>query len=305
MRRRVRGGLVATLIAAGLLALAAPSPGLATPRHPNHIPWPSVLPGRAVGPQAPARAVAGCPGLRLRCVNRLIRKMDGKWRRFDRRCDHRAVFALGYLRITREIRRRLRAGISFRFRPWFIGVVQGFSNLYYWTERRYDRARNVPEAWRIYYEAMDDGDYNAGQDLLLASNAHTNHDLPYAYAAMGLLTKRKGRTRKPDHDEVNDVNATIYRPLARYYAANYDPFFTLTNSVYPFDQLSMSQIVQGWRENAWRQAERLIEARGWQERQEVQQDIERTSAAHAEMITLGTEPGRRQIRDTHCASRAD
>lgn len=48
---------------------------------------------------------------------------------------------------------------------------------------------------------------HAGQDLLLASNAHTNHDLPYAYAAAGLLTQR-GESRKPDHDGVNDVNAT-------------------------------------------------------------------------------------------------
>lgn len=302
MGRVLKGSVTAALVAASVGALA-PAPAGAQDRHPNHIPWPSVLPGRAVGPQAAPPPLEGCRGLRVRCVTRLIRRMRTDWRRYDRRCDHRAIFALGYLRITREIRRRLRAGTSFRFRPWFIGVVQSFSNLYFWTKGRYERGRPVPESWRIYYEAMDEGDYNAGQDLLLASNAHTNHDLPYAYAAMGLLTKREGLSRKRDHDEVNDVNATIYRPLARYYAANYDPFFELTNSVYPFDQLSMSQVVQGWRENAWRQAERLVEARTWQERQQVQQDIERTSAAYARMIVLGSEPGRREVRDRHCSAR--
>jgi hypothetical protein len=63
-------------------------------------------------------------------------------------------------------------------------VVQALSNEYFDTQRRYDAGRPVPGAWRIYYDETVRGDDNAGQDLLLASNAHTNHDLPYAYASV-------------------------------------------------------------------------------------------------------------------------
>lgn len=267
----------------------------------NYIPWPSVLPGREVGLAGPPRGLKGCPRLRLWCVTRLRSRLREEYKANDATCDHRVIFSLGYWKITSEIRHRLRSKETFKHRRWFIGVVQGFSNLYFDTQRRYDRGRDVPESWRAYYEAMDSGDYNAGQDLLLASNAHTNHDLPYAYAAAGLLTKNR-TSRKPDHDAVNDVNATVYRDIAEAYGDRYDPFFAVPNLIHPFDQLSFSQLVQGWRENAWRQAERLVAARSQAELQRVQQDIEQTSGAYARLITGGTQPGHRAERDAYCAA---
>lgn len=303
MVRRYLIGLIAAaalLAPPGGLALAGDEPADDRPRADNYIPWPSVLPGRTVGPAGPPQGLEGCPRLRLWCVTRLRAKLGDEYRANDASCDHRVIFSLGYFRITSEIRRRLRARETFRYRRWFIGVVQGFSNLYFETQRAYDRGEDVPESWRIYFDAMDSGDYNAGQDLLLASNAHTNHDLPYAYAAAGLLTK-DGTSRKPDHDAVNDVNATVYREIAEAYGSRYDPFFATPNMIYPYDQLSFSQLVQGWRENAWRQAERLVEARTEAQLQRVQQDIEATSAAYARMITLGAQPGHREVRDAYCA----
>ena len=305
MRARLTTIAAAAVVMTGVaLVLASGGAGAAEqiPRPPadNYIPWPSVLPGREVGPAGPPRGLRGCPKLQLACADRLVARMRKRYLAEDASCDHRVIFSLGYLRITNEIRRRLRAHESFVNPRWFIGVVQGFSNLYFQAGRRYDRGDEVPEAWRIYYEAMDSGDFNAGQDLLLASNAHVNHDLPYAYAAAGLLT-RDGVSRKHDHDEVNDVNATVYERIAAAYANHYDPFFSLTNLAHPFDQLSLSQVVQGWREDAWRQAERLVSARSKAELQKVQRDIEQTSARYARMITLGSEPGHREVRDEFCA----
>jgi hypothetical protein len=294
------GLVLAAAFASALLGANTAAAGDDRPQADNYIPWPSVLPGREVGPAGPPQGLQGCPRLRLWCVTRLRGRLREEYRVNDESCDHRVIFSLGYLKITSEIRRRLRAHETFAHRRWFIGVVQGFSNLYFETQRSYDRGAEVPESWRIYFDAMDSGDFNAGQDLLLASNAHTNHDLPYAYAAAGLLTKDRA-SRKSDHDAVNDVNATVYRDIAEAYGERYDPFFATPNLLYPYDQLSFSQLVQGWRENAWRQAERLVEARSEAELQRVQQDIEETSAAHARLITLGAQPGHREVRDSYCA----
>lgn len=269
----------------------------------NHIPWPSVLPGITVGPSAGPKAVPGCPRMGIRCVGRLVRKLRREWRADNAACDHRVIFSLGYLRITNEIRRRLRDDDdrTFRHERWFIGVVQGFSNLYFKTGHRYDRGRDVPESWQVYYDALDSGDYNAGQDLLLASNAHTNHDLPYAYAASGLVNRR-GISRKPDHDGVNSVNASLFEGLADDYEAHYDPFFANTNLAHPLDGLTTLQIVQDWRENAWRKAEALVAAETGAERQAVQREIEAESAFWANFITSGAEPGHRAVRDAYCES---
>jgi hypothetical protein len=148
---------------------------------------------------------------------------------------------------------------------------------------------------------MSSGDDNAGQDLLLASNAHTNHDLPYAYAASGLLTP-KGQSRKHDHDQVNDVNATVFHDLAHAYADHYDPMFTLINTTEPFDALGTLQMVQLWRENAWREAERLVSAKSKAELQQVEQQIGTTSTLWAKLITSGAMPGYRAQRDAYCAA---
>jgi hypothetical protein len=295
MGRRVKLGLGSAAVAALLFASHAGAAGLPQ----GYVPWPNVLPGRTVGPSGPPHSVPGCRSLQLSCVDRLLVRMRGKWREEDRACDHRAIFTIGYLRITREIRRRLAHHETFEYRPWFISVVQGFSDEYFATQRRYDAGKPIPQSWQIYYDAMGTGDYNAGQDLLLASNAHTNHDLPYAYAASGLLT-RKGVSRKHDHDAVNDVNATVYQGIANYYAEHYDPLFSSFNATSPVPQLTIAQMIVAWRENAWREAERLVAAKTKSDLRQVEQQIEATSTATAQLITSGAEPGYRQTRDAFC-----
>ena len=111
----------------------------------DYIPWPSVLPGRTVGPAGSAVGLNGCPRLRIWCVTRLIAQLRDEYEANDAACDHRVIFSLGYLDITREIRRRLRAHETFIHPRWFIGVVQGFSNPYFQTQRRYDRGAEVPD----------------------------------------------------------------------------------------------------------------------------------------------------------------
>ena len=298
MGRRAKLGLGAAVV---VLALAFAGSAGAAGLPQGYVPWPNVLPGRTVGPSGPPHSVPGCGSLRLACVDRLIDRLRHQWRAEDRTCDHRTIFSIGYLRITREIRKRLARHETFEYRPWFISVVQGFSDEYFATQRRYDAGKPNPQSWQIYYDAMQAGDYNAGQDLLLASNAHTNHDLPYAYAASGLLT-RKGVSRKHDHNEVNDVNASVFGGIARYYAHHYDPMFQTISETSPVPQLSTLQLIQSWRENAWREAERLVAAKTKSELRQVEQQIETTSTAWAQLITSGAEPGYRQTRDAFCAA---
>ena len=293
----MRIALAVTFAALALGAEAANAGAAGLPQ--GYVPWPDLLPGRTVGPSAPPHSVPGCRDLKRDCVDRLIVRLRREWRADDASCDHRAIFSIGYLRITQEIRRRLAAHETFRWPAWFISVVQGFSDEYFATQKRFDAGKPIPGAWRIYYESTASGDYNAGQDLLLASNAHTNHDLPYAYAASGLLTP-KGVSRKHDHDQVNDVNATVFGDLAHFYADHYDPLFTTLNATEPFDALGTLQVVQAWRENAWRQAERLVSARTPAELRQVERQIETTSTTWAKLITSGAMPGYRATRDAYC-----
>jgi hypothetical protein len=293
---RKRTALVTAAVGLAFGVVAPPAPAdLGN----GYVGWPDELPGLQVGPSGPPRPMPGCESLQLECVSRLVDRLDREWSGENAACDHRAVFTIAYRRISADIHRRLAHHKTFRYPRWFISVVQAFSNEYFATQRRYDAGKPIPGAWRIYYNEAAKGDANAGQDLLLASNAHTNHDLPYAYAAAGLLTP-KGASRKHDHDAVNRVNASVFKGIAGYYAAHYDPFFNSINETYPLDQLGALQAVQSWRENAWREAERLVSARTPADRRQVEQEIEQTSVAWAKMIVSFEVPGYRETRDAYC-----
>ena len=134
--------------------------------------------------------------------------------------------ALSYLRITEAIRNDLARAQPrlFTDRTWFTYATIGFSNMYFATARAYERRRPIATSWQIAYDAMASGDVSAGQDILLFSNAHVQHDLPFAYEAMGLRS-RAGISHKPDHDAVNQINSNILDPTQDEVTARYDPTF--------------------------------------------------------------------------------
>ncbi len=141
-------------------------------------------------------------------------------------------------------------------------LITNFSNRYFRAFRRYARGQPVTDAWRITFETAATADANAGQEVLLFSNAHVQHDLPFAYAKLGIET-RSGRSRKPDHDAVNAVNARVFDGIEKFIAAHYDPSFSLIDLPFvPIEEVGTLELVKTWREQAWRSAERLLAAEG-------------------------------------------
>lgn len=211
------------------------------------------------------------------------------------------MFSLSYLRITRGLRRSIRRG-EIRHRRWMEYVVADFSNHYLRYFRRYERGRSVPDGWRIAYDAAMHGDTSAPQDVLLASNVHTQHDLPFIYAAMDART-RSGASRKADHGAVNAVNDRVFAGLEQYGAEHYDPEFGLfTSAPFGTDRIGTLEMIQSWREGAWRNAVRLLNARDQAEYDQVVASINSVTNATAQMILAGTQPGYRTTRDDFCRS---
>ena len=93
----------------------------------------------------------------------------------------------------------------------------------------------------------------------------------------------------------------MFDGLEDYYAAHYDPQFTWIDlKPSPLDELGTMEMVKGWREGAWRNAERLMNARTPDERRRVEQSIETTAALWADFIRSGDQPGYRATRDAYC-----
>lgn len=281
---------------AAVLAIATPGGALAD--HPAaSVPWTSLLPAR----QAPAQAspARGCARPSPRCVDRVIAEMERRWTPLDRDCDHRAVFALTYLRTTEAFRRALDAA-PFADAEWIIRLDAVFAGLYFEAE---DLAAEgdpaVPQAWRIAFEAADARRTNAFQDVVLGMNAHIQRDLPVALYRMGLVGP--GGSRKPDHDRVNDVLAAVVDEIEDEIAARYDPAFSVVDAKpSPADEIAALESIRTWREGAWRNAERLALAATPEERAGVMDSIERYAEAWALAIATPDFSWYAPVREGHC-----
>lgn len=301
--------LRAALLAALASALLAAAPAHAD-HHDANLPWPAALPpmevSAAVQPKPP---LDNCRKATIRCVDGLLRRLRAQWRPLDRVCDHRALWPFAYIQITKLIRADLarEAPRWFPHRKWFTYVVIDFSNRYFraYANQYGGRPERVPYSWRVTFRAAEAGDYHAGQDILLASNAHTQYDLPHVYAKLGMRTP-SGETRKPNHDGVNEVNTRVFDFIEDEYARRYDPTFEWVDmKPSPVDELGSQEMVKGWREGAWRNAERLINARTPEERSEVERSIAVTANVWADFIASGALPGHRATRDAHCRAFQD
>ena len=87
-------------------------------------------------------------------------------------------------------------------------------------------------------------------------NAHINRDLPLVLDAIG-LTAPDGSSRKPDHNAVNGFLNRVSDALAPEVAARLDPSFADFDQPGFVDGLAVMQVIQSWREAAWRNAELL------------------------------------------------
>jgi hypothetical protein len=301
--RAMRRIAIATALL-GLLVTAAHASGQGAALGHDLIPWPQALPPAEVPNESQARPVEHCSEGSVRCVAGLERRLRRQWERFDATCDHRAVIAYSYLQITRGLLADMR-GPEPRLvsHPrWMAYLITNFSNRYFRAFRRHDRGLPLTDAWRITFEAVEQGDLQAGQEVLLFSNVHVQHDLPFAYEQMGLRT-RSGESRKPDHDAVNEVNARVFDGIEKYIAANYDPSFSLIDlPLVALEELGTLELVKLWREGAWRSAERLVSAETEAERAAVAATIGEHATTWAKMISAVRLPGYGAARDEWCAA---
>lgn len=268
--------------------------------------WPQLLPAN---PYVPSGTVPlgwdVCKKGQPSCPGNVIREMTDRWQPLDASCDHRAVFALTYLRTTQEFARTINGEPgTFSDLPWITHEDAVFAELYFNAYDDYQAGRSVPLAWKIAFDNAGNPNIEGMGDLLLGMNAHINRDLPYTLAHVGLV-KSDGSSRKLDHDKVNQFLDRVIDPLQVELAQRYDPIFTIVDAEpSPADEVGALQGIRGLRENAWRNAEDLVSTRNNPLAHAlVEQNIESQAAAFAlNIVATSTVPGYAVVRDPYCAA---
>jgi hypothetical protein len=287
---------LAVAIFATVIAVAPSSGGAAV----IGIDWTSLLPALPSPPQTEPNRVPHCKHANLNCVRTEVRRMRAAQEELG--CDHGGVFATTYLELTKAARDAMIANPQLlRWKRWFFREDALFADIYFRTLRRWNQGLPVPDAWRIAFEAAASGEVTGAQDMLLGINAHVQNDMPFVLAAIG-LRDRNGEARKPDHDLFNKVLSGAYETVVSQVGARYDSTMAITNPpAVPVDDVAGLEIVREWREQVWRNAERLVNAKTDEERNQIAESIQAYAAQWANSIALVQVPGLRASRDQYCA----
>jgi hypothetical protein len=299
----LRSGLRLALLALVLLSLARPVSAVA--EDPPFVGWSSLLPGLSLpyDVTSPDDCVAG----RVQCVDKVIREMTKRFEPLASSCDHDAIFALTYLRVTEEYRRTVETPTFFDDTSFVNHEDVVFARYYFAAHDAWKaaRIRDVAPAWRVAFDAARDRAVSANGNLLLGINAHVQRDLPFVLYSIGLV-KPDGTSRKADHDRVNQILNRVTDDLIAEIARRFDPTIDDGNPPTTLDDFVLFQAIVSWRETAWRHAELLAQAPTPGARELVAQEIERYAASQASAIRTATQylplSGGSSMRDAYCAS---
>jgi hypothetical protein len=276
------------VVVGALVVTTALSASPASAEDPLFIGWTDLLPSFTTGYE-PSSA-NDCKAGRIQCVDAVIREMTKRFEPLASTCDHNAIFALTYLRTTEEYKRSATAE-GFFTDPRFINHQDAVFARYYfdaWDAYRSGDLASTSPSWQIAFSNADDRKVAGLGNMLLGMSAHVNRDLPMVLADIGLV-KPDGSSRKPDHDKVNQFLNLVMAPMLDEAAARFDP--TVDDGQIDgttIDETGLLQILVGWREMAWRNAERIVNAPTPEARAAVIADIERLAAIEANLIVVAT-----------------
>lgn len=291
-----RAGLVLALA----LGLAAPAAAQDAP----YADWNADYPG--FPSNVPRDAARDCTAGSRACIDRTVDEMYRRFHTVIPPCDHNAVFSLTYIRVTEDIRR----GIDQGFYPelvWINHLDAIFARVYFAAYDNWAAGRRalVPPAWRIAFDSARRREVQGIGNLLLAMNGHINRDFPFMLWHAG-LARPNGASRKDEHDSGNARLRALYKPMLTELAQRFDD--SIDNYDAPgteYDDESIFSILVGWREAAWRNAERLAAASSDSARRSVAADIEAQAESQAQLIYANAayKPGEegRALRDARCA----
>jgi hypothetical protein len=279
--------------------------GPAAADDPPFVPWSQLLPGLRTS-YDPGSA-NDCTAGRIRCIDAVIKEMERRFSRTAAKCDHDAIFDLTYLRTTEQFRRASTTSGFFEDPPFLNHWAAVFATFYFgaYDDWQAGRKGSVPAAWRLAFDAADKRQVSAAGNLLLGMSAHVNRDLPFVLAEIGMV-KPDGSSRKRDHDKVNEFLNRVTEPLIAEISRRFDPSITgLDVQGTQLDATTLFQLVVVWREEAWRNAERLVTAKSAAARATVAATIEtqaatiqstlRTANAYLPPVTSSVQ------RDAYCA----
>ncbi|MGE0600796.1 MAG: DUF5995 family protein [Dehalococcoidia bacterium] len=268
---KISAVMVVILICAGLVACNGDDDAQSS------VPtWESVA--KDLKPGLDVASANPCQSGERSCLDIVANEMQRRLKPLAESCNHNALFATMYLRMTEEIIKAYDAGrlqnpaATAHFTAWFASYYfRAFDD---WSAGRTDR---VPNAWQVAFSAADDERVRGLGNLLLGMNAHVSRDLPYVVAD---VMKVPQAAIDPDYQLVNDLIQNLSANLLSEVADRFDP--TVSTAELPLvlgGAQSFGAFVALWRSESWVNGNQLISAGS--NRASIESQIETNAGARA------------------------
>jgi hypothetical protein len=236
--------------------------------------------------RAPWISPASCARGGLECIDAVVAEMTARYEPLAAACDHRAPFALMYLRVTEAVGQAERDGSLRADRDYLSHLDAVFAKLYFDASDAWARGERetVPAAWQIAFEAAKRQRVSGIGDLLLGMNAHISRDLPFAVESIGLDGSRAQAFAK-----INGVLADVHAEILGEASRLFDP--TIAGFRLPLleiDAATVDLVLGRWRDTALEDGRRLLGARTAEERAAVAREIEDDAASRAAVLVAAT-----------------
>jgi hypothetical protein len=221
------------------------------------------------------------------CIDAILTEMRSRLARLVDTCDYLAPWALTYVKTTEGFRTLVATPGALDDPVFFTELDVRFAKLYFtaYDEWYGGRKSEVPEAWRIAFDAADRKAVSALGDMMLGISAHISRDLPVALVNTGLPPD--GSRQLGDFRAVNKVIEAVMSPVITEVGARFDPTVTAANVPgIAADEKAVIAVVGGWRETSFIDGERLSAAGS--DRASVESQIDAVTANENLLIRAAT-----------------
>ncbi len=188
-----------------------------------------------------------------RCINRWDACNDGK-----------ALFLRCYQMMTGNVLVAVEQR-EFNDPEWVRRLLNRFADYYFVSLDVYeDNPAGAPAVWQLAHSAANTHDLSAVQKLLAGVNAHINYDLAFTLVDVlrpewASLGEQQRASRYEDHCRINDVIAHTINDVQDQIIEPAMPVMKLVDDLMGgADELMISQLIAGWRDNVWQHAVRML-----------------------------------------------
>lgn len=181
---------------------------------------------------------------------------------------------------------------EFNDTPWVDKLLRRFADYYFEGLTCYDCGEQASLVWNSAHSATCDNNLSEIQLLILGVNAHINYDLVLALYDLlvpewNTLSEIQKSHRYQDHHRVNHVIASTIDRVQDEVLEPLNPKLVWVDMLLGrLDEYLISRLITSWREDVWKNSQKLLNMEHPGEREAFRQKLENEVLKRADMIRM-------------------